>query len=223
MKIFHEDLKFIQPNRILRELLTLLFIDADPQISQHRLAKMIGVSSAMANTYIRDMNDAGWIERMGQTNRCMRYYLTPNGRQRKAVFLNRFSKDISRMYSLAKWEFEKKLMIFFNDGLHRVVFFGAADAGELVFNASLNTPMQVLAIVDNDARKHSKRFGGITVSSPELIETYHPDGVIITTFGRVDEIVRELAPLSKKGMPIRSISQPEYKEVTSTNTMEDRP
>jgi DNA-binding MarR family transcriptional regulator len=205
MRILDENLKFIIPNRIMRELLTLLHIDENSRISQHKLSKLIGVSSSMANTYIKDMSEAGWITVSGETNRTKKYFLTDLGKQKKNVFLHRFSRDIARMYSLAKKEFEKMLIEFYREGLTRVVFFGAADAGELVFNASLNLPIKILAIVDNDTGKHGKKFGELVVTSPKDIESYHPDGIIITTFGRVEEIYAELDPLRRRGIKIRNI------------------
>ena len=50
--------------------------------------------------------------------------------------------------------------------------------------------------------KHRQLFGEISVSSPDTIESFHPDGVLIASSGNVEEILKQLDPLSQKGVAV---------------------
>lgn len=195
-------LTFLRPTKTMRELFLLLSVQESQHLSQHQLARKIGVSSAMANNYMRDLVEQGVVTVSGRTNRSMKYEVTPKGQERLAVLMSAYSKEIARMYSIAKQEVEKRLIQLYEQGLRRVVLFGAAETGELVYSAAKATPMKIIGLVDNDVTKHRKLFGEISVSSPDTIESFHPDGVLIASSGNAEEILKQLEPLSQKGVAV---------------------
>jgi hypothetical protein len=186
----------------MRELFLLLSLQESELLSQHQLARRIGVISAMANNYMRVLVDVGLVKASGRTNRSMRYEVTASGLERLAFLMSGYSKEIARMYSIAKQEVERRLIQLHGQGLKRVVLFGAAETGELVYSAAKATPMKIVGLVDNDVMKHRQLFGEIPVSSPDTIESFQPDGVLIASSGNVEDILKQLAPLSEKGVPV---------------------
>jgi predicted transcriptional regulator len=50
-----ESLKFLCPTKLFRELDMLVLIKDHPWMSQHSLAKKMGITGAMANFYMKDL------------------------------------------------------------------------------------------------------------------------------------------------------------------------
>lgn len=200
-----ESLKFLCPTKLFRELNMLALIGDHPWMSQHSLAKNTGVSSAMANFYMKDLIQKKMVYAEGETNRQKRYFLTPKGKRRKRMLLNEYICGVSNLYSICKKEFEQRLRDIYRRGLRRVVFFGAAETGEIAYQAASNTELEILGIVDNDPKKHHKRMGETKVRPPECILDLNPDGVIITALGQTGEIYKQLCPLKQKGIQIKKL------------------
>ena len=88
------------------------------------------------------------------------------------------------------------------EGIKRLVLFGAATTGELVYQAARRTPVEIAAVVDNDSTKQGTPFGHLVVLAPSAIESFTPDGVLIAAFGRPDEIYQQIKHLKEKGIEI---------------------
>jgi FlaA1/EpsC-like NDP-sugar epimerase len=116
--------------------------------------------------------------------------------------MSMYSLEIARFYSIAKRQVEKRLQELHQQGLERVVLFGAAETGELVYSAAKGTNLQIVGWVDNDLAKHTIRFGEMPVTCPALIESYRPDAVLIASSGKTQEIRFQLQELSKKGITV---------------------
>ena len=183
----------------------LVLIKDHPWMSQHALAKEMGITGAMANSYMKDLTRKKMVKVEGETNRQKRYFLTPKGNRRRRILLNEYITGVSDLYSTCKKEFEQRLSALYQKGLRRVVFFGAAETCEIALQVVQHTGLEVVGIVDNDPRKHDKKMGEMKVRSPEFIEELHPDGVIITALGHPDEISQELLPLKGKGILIKKL------------------
>lgn len=195
-------LRFFRPTTAMRELFVLLSLDGTQTISQHELARRVGLSSSMAHNYMADLVCQELVAVSGLTNRSMTYRVTPKGRARLAELLRGYAKEIARLYSIAKVETEKRLQELYAQGLKSLVLFGAAETGELVYHAAKTTPVRIVGWVDNDATKHRLRFGRLRVCPPETIESYRPDGVLIASSGDTEDIYRQIRHLPAKGIPI---------------------
>jgi len=195
-------LQYLRPTKLMRELFVLLSLEEAPHLSQHQLAKKVGVSSAMSHNYMKELIEQGVVSVSGETNRNMKYAVTARGVERRAALMSAYSKEVARLYSIAKREIEQRLWELYRDGLKTVVLFGAAETGELVYSAAKATPLRIVGFVDNDAAKHRLLFGKIPVSSPDTIESYRPDGVLIASSGNTDDIAKQLDHLSHKGVAV---------------------
>lgn len=200
-----ESLKFLCPTKLFRELNMLVLIGDHPWMSQHSLAKKMGITSAMANFYMKDLIQKKMVYAEGETNRQKRYFLTPKGKRRKRLLLNEYITGVSDLYSTCKKEFEQRLQGFFRQGLRRVVFFGAAETCEVAYHAARLAGMEILGIVDNDPRKQRQKLGDIEIRPPDCIEALGPDGVIITALAHRDEIYGQLASLRQKGLSVKRL------------------
>lgn len=205
MKTFLEQedgLQFFSTTRMWKEFWLLSLIADDPTVSQHRLGRAIGASSSMTNTYIKDFVQQGWLGMTGATNRTMRYELTAAGRKMRRQLLHLYAREVARLHTAARLEYEKRLNELADGGVSRLVLFGAATTGELVYQAARHTALAIVGVVDNDADKQGHPFGSLVVMPPSAIESFQPDAVLIAAFGRPEEIYQQVRHLKEKGIEI---------------------
>ena len=199
-------LKFFKHSPLFKRLLILAAIEKDPHISQNNLAEEVGLTSSMINNYIRELSKEELISIQGKTNRTMSYNLTPRGIRVKMTLLITYTLETTGLYQDAKQEFARKLQEVYDEGIHNAVLFGASETAEILYNASKSLDLEIIGIVDNDPDKQGKLFGNLIIQPPEFIERINPDGVIIASVGRQDEIYEQINSLSSKGISIRTIS-----------------
>ena len=99
-----------------------------------------------------------------------------------------YSTEIIQLYGAAKREVAERLNSLHSDGILTLALFGAAETAEIVYAAIKDTPLTVIAVVDNDPKKQGKAFNGLIVQYPEVLKTIQVDAIVITSFGKQDEI-----------------------------------
>jgi hypothetical protein len=76
-----------------------------------------------------------------------------------------------------------------------------------VYAAMKKTQLIPIGIVDSDPKKHGKLFNGLLISKPSEIPVINPDGVIITSFGRQEEIYDYLLDLTGNNIMIKKLAE----------------
>lgn len=188
-------LRFLRPSRELREFYILRAVEDNPSASQRHIARDAMVSSTMVNNYLGEMVSRDWVDISGDTNRSYEYRITEQGRARKMDLFFLISREVVQMYGLMKQDYVRRLSALAEQGLRRVVLFGASETGELVHTASREAGLEILAIVDNDPAKHGRLIGKIAVESPQAISAHRPDAVVISSYGHGDEIEAQVRAL----------------------------
>lgn len=183
---FHS--KFLAPTKNFRRFSVLLSIYNAPEISQSQIGRITHLSSSMVNNYIKELQEEGLIEIVGDTNRTFSYHPTRSGKNELMSLLIDYSTEIIQLYGAAKREVAGILNGLHSDGIRLVALFGAAETGEVVYTAIKETPLTVIAVVDNDPKKQGKAFNGLIVQHPEVLKTISVDAIVITSFGKQDEI-----------------------------------
>lgn len=197
--LLNKSFKYLSPTKELRELYLLVAVESFSAISQSEMAKYAGISSSMVNSYIKEFQKKGYIEVKGETNRSIRYYLTHKGKEHKNKLLIDFAVEIIQTYTSVKMEFIKRLEEFYKQGLKKAVLYGASETGEVVLAAAKDSPVRIVDIVDSDVKKHGKMFHGYKILSPALLSELDVDGVIITSFGKQEEIYQSIKYLEERG------------------------
>ena len=116
---FLERAAFLSPARPLRELWLLMSLGHDESLSQHRLARRVGLSPARVNEYLRELEERGWVAREGETNRTIRYRLTEAGRSARRDAFLAFCGEMVRLYGHTKLPFRAALSELAASGLKR--------------------------------------------------------------------------------------------------------
>jgi predicted transcriptional regulator len=187
--------KYLNPTKRSRRLSVLMSIRNEPSASQHKIAKCANLSSSMVNNYIKCLKAEGVITVTGKTNRTQSYYLTRQGQNELRESLLAYSNEIVQLYSAVKCEISQIMKGFYREGIRTLVLFGVAETAEVVYAAIKNSPLVVIGVVDSDPAKHGQPFNGLIVQAPRKLEEINPDAVVITSFGKQDEIhecIREL-------------------------------
>ena len=198
--------KYINPTKHSRRLSVLLSIHKEPHTSQHKIAKSTDLSSSMVNNYIKCLQDEGTITVNGKTNRTKSYHLTSCGRNELRESLLAYSSEIVQLYSAVKREITQILNEFYQENIRTLVLFGVAETAEVVFAAIKESQLVVIGVVDSDPAKQGKSFNGIIVQEPEKLEEINPDAVVITSFGKQEEIYECIRKLVGDKIKVKKLS-----------------
>lgn len=197
------DREFIKPSKVARVLSILDALASDSDLSQQELGQRSGLSGAMVNQYLRELSAEGMINYIPANGKSFRYVLTGQGDTLRRRMFSTYSSELVRLYSSLKRTILDKLKALERKGVRKVVLFGASETCEVVLSAMRDSAFEVVAVVDNDPEKHGKIFHGQVIASPRILDDLRCQAVIVTTFGRQDEICGQLSPLSHNtGMEI---------------------
>jgi len=159
-----------------------------PEISQRKVGEIARLSSSMVNNYVKELQKQELITVTGNTNRTCEYHLTAKGRDELLSLLITYSAEIIRLYGEAKEEIVRRLHQIREDGVRRVALFGASSTAEVVAVGVNEVGLNVVGVVDSDPKKQRKRFGGLVIQPPEALRDMDVDAVVVTSFGRQEEI-----------------------------------
>ena len=200
------ELEFLSPTKQSRLLSVLFSIYDEPDTSQHKIAADTHLSSSMVNNYIKLLKQEGFITVIGKTNRTQQYHLSDSGRFMLRQSLLDYSAEIVRLYGTVKNEIANILRAFYDEGIRTIVLFGVAETAEIVYAAAKRTSLVIIGVVDSDDSKQGRIFNGLKIRSPEDIIEIRPDAVVITSFGRQEEIYQQVRTISGDGIKIRKLS-----------------
>jgi predicted transcriptional regulator len=204
IKPFH--LTFLSPTKQSRLLSVLFSIFEEPDASQHKIAGNTNLSSSMVNNYIKWLKKEGLITVEGNTNRTKQYHLSEAGRVMLRQSLLDYSAEIVRLYGSVKNEIANILKVFYNEGIRIIVLFGVAETAEIVHAAAKRTSLVIVGVVDSDKSKQGTFFNGMEIRSPKAILEIQPDAVVITSFGKQEEIYQQVRKISGDAIKIRKLS-----------------
>jgi len=196
---------FFKPTKQTRILVILNEILRNSGISQAKLARKAGISAAMANNYMKELQERGLVSAKSVNNRRTRYFLTEKGGQMQHKLMLSSSAEAIQLYGATKKTFNARFRHMHRDGIRRIALFGAAETGEVALAAVRGTPVKVVAVVDNDHVKQGKPFGNLTIAPPDILEVIDIDAVIITTFTHQAEISQQIAHLAERGVRIETL------------------
>jgi len=100
------------------------------------------------------------------------------------------------LYIHAKDEIRRQLQVIYDEGFRRVVFYGAAETGEIAVAVGHEIGFDVAGIVDSDPRKHGRSINGLLVEPPEVISVLQPEVVVISSFGYQNQIRQRVGSIS---------------------------
>tara|TARA_Y100001978_G_C23678979_1_gene427973 strand:- start:658 stop:1314 length:657 start_codon:yes stop_codon:yes gene_type:complete len=189
---------YLKPSKSTRVLAILEALTRDSGLSQFELGRRLNLSGAMVNQYLKQLQSEGLVEFMPVNGKSYRYTLTDVGHQMRRQMFSEYSSETVRLYTTIKDFVVNRLSPLLMEGKTRLALFGAYETCEVVLSALRDTDFHIMALLDNDTKKQGQLFHGHVVSAPHVLDLVECDAVVITSFGKQDEIFEQLKPYSEK-------------------------
>ncbi|MBN2139812.1 MAG: winged helix-turn-helix transcriptional regulator [Desulfovibrionaceae bacterium] len=187
--------KYLKPSKNTRVLAILDSLAGNSGLSQFELGRRLNLSGAMVNQYLRQLQERELVRFLPVNGKSYRYELTASGERSRREMFSDYSSETIRLYTTVKNFVLHKLDPLLAAGRTRLALFGAAETCEVVLSALKGSEFKTVVLLDNDPRKHGHYFNGHVISPPCVLENADCDAVVITSFGRQDEIHQQLESL----------------------------
>ena len=189
---------FFKETAKYKEILLLEFIENNDNISQPDIARHIGSSTSMVNSYIDDLEEKGFLKRFYKSSKVVKYNITTLGIKRKNYLEIVFIKELITMYLEGKEKVTHFLDKIIEKGFKDVIFYGAGDVAEIMLDiikiSEIN--INVKCLIDDDELKQSTELNGIEICALSEVYKYKHDGIIITSHAYEEEIIKKLKSIN---------------------------
>lgn len=202
-----ESLNFFNPSPLYRELLLLMSIKKNPNISQEELAKIADIAPSMVNRYIKQFVEQGYVEKSGTNKRNMIYYLTIQGSNRLQFLILLLMSEISQLFMETKEKFTKALEVLKRERKSKILLYGAGVVGKIVLNVLRTENFDVIGFIDDSPLKQGDRMYGLKVYDPKKALKIPYSMVIIASFRHSKIILKKAKEIGLKNVYVFSISE----------------
>lgn len=169
-------------------------MDGAGHVSQRRLAEAAGLGLGQVNRMIHALLAEGHVRVQDTAIRPYAYLLTAAGRAHIRQLHHEQDARVVNRYREVQERIRTQLARIRGRGIERVVFYGAGEVMEVAHPLAEGLGLRVVGVVDDDPAKRGAARSGVSVASPAVIASLHPDAVIITTLRHADEIRTRLGP-----------------------------
>jgi len=173
--------------RILEE------IEKDNSQSQRELSRKLNISLGLVNSFVKRLAQKGYFKITTIPKNRVKYILTPKGFAEKSRLTYEFIQYSFDFYKKAREKLKVLLRNLENEGVRKVVFYGASDLAEIAYVSLKETSLELAGIVDDF--KSGERFLGMTISHPSTLTGLEYDKIIVTSISSKDEMYENLVKL----------------------------
>lgn len=177
-------------NQDLRTLKILEEIERNDASSQRELAKKLDVSLGLVNSFVKRLAHKGFFKIKNIPRNRIKYILTPKGAAEKTRLTYLYIQHSLDFYKTARQKLRKLFQGFINQGVSRVVFYGATDLSEIAYLSLKETPLELVAVVDPKKVGRKKIWG--SVQHPKELSILNYDKILIAIPGKEDDIYQKL-------------------------------
>ena len=189
-----------KPTPLYKELMILNLLTKNPDVPQRTIARELGISLAMVNSYLVEYESRGLLSVTKDSTRLGEYQLTSLGHERRKILNMEFLEASLDVYNEAKDECINFLNKIIKDGFHKLLFYGAGEVCELILyvinNLNEELKLDVLAVIDDDENKIGTLITGIEVIRKEDINKYDYDGILVSSYTHNFTIKEKLKKLN---------------------------
>ena len=153
-------------------------IDNDQTTNQRDLSRKLDVSLGLVNSFIKRLVHKGYLKITTVPKNRAKYILTPKGAMEKTHLTYQYIQYSFELYRKVQKNLKKHFNELVSQGVKRVVFYGVGDVAEIAYICLRETPIKVIAIVDENTA--GKIFLGNVVKSPDILESLSFDRILIT-------------------------------------------
>jgi len=187
-----KNLHLFAPLPQLREFSLLEELGKNPFVSQRDLAIRTGIALGATNTCLRRMAERRWIQVRNINGRQREYYLTEGGIWEKERLVSKMVSRAIEHYVWIKGLMRGKLLEIQNAGIKRIVFYGVSDEMEIAYMTSQQLNLELVGIIEDGGGVSPKEIFGFKLTPVENINTLEPEGILLTSFSRIEERMNQL-------------------------------
>lgn len=191
---------FFNPAPDFREMSILRLISQQPAISQSELAKRTGIVPSMVNKYIYQMEDEGYLVKVGENRRKMTYQLTGEGKFRLQFLTISYLHEVSQLYTQSHDIFLEVLREIEHNQIKRLYLYGAGIIGGVIAEILRFEDYEILGYVDDAVDKTAKTFYDYPVYQPGQVKREQYDGVIIASFKHAEQMYLQAVDFGMKNI-----------------------
>jgi DNA-binding MarR family transcriptional regulator len=177
-------------NQELRTLQILEEIGNEHAPSQRDLARSLNVSLGLVNSFVKRLAHKGYFKVTTIPKNRVRYILTPKGAAEKTRLTYKYIKYSFEFYKNARHKLKTLFQNLEEQGVRRIVFYGASDLAEIAFLSLQETALEVVAIAD--IKRQGENFLGFQVTDPSNLGSLDFDMLLITVEKSIDSWVKAL-------------------------------
>jgi hypothetical protein len=175
-------------------------------VTQRSLSNELGVALGLTNLLMRRLISKGYVKMAGMGTRHVRYLMTAAGWEALGRATRLSLANTVRLYTETREQIRASLANAAqtcerdDNGLKRVVFYGAGDVAEIAYVSLQSTDLTLVGVVDDKKRG---QFFGLPISSAEQLSAHglgtEPFAkVVVTSILHADEI---RARLDERAVP----------------------
>lgn len=175
-------------NQDLRTLKILEEIDNDHTPSQRDLSRKLNISLGLVNSFIKRLAQKGYFKVTNIPANRVKYILTPKGAAEKTRLTYEYIQYSFEFYKRSRQELRKLFHDLVKKDVQRIIFYGATDLAEIAYVSLQETPIKLVAVVDN-LRAGEKFLGGMIIQDPSEIKLVPSDRILITAIESKKEVL----------------------------------
>ena len=177
-------------HRDIRTLKLLEEIEKNHSPSQRQLSRKLNISLGLVNSFIKRLAQKGYFKITNIPKNRVKYILTPKGAAEKTRLTYAYIKYSFEFYKNSRQKIRELFVELTQQGVKKVVFYGAGDLAEIAFLSLQETPIQLVAVVDEI--KTGKKFLGLWIKASEALISLEFDCILVTDMGPPEEIKEKL-------------------------------
>ena len=184
------DPKDLRTYQIFQEL------EKDQTPSQRDLARKLNVSLGLVNSFMKKLVLKGYFKITNIPKNRVKYILTPTGAAEKTRLTYKYIQHSFDFYKSARSQLHTLLKHLADQKIERVVFWGTGTMAEIAYITLQETPIQLIAVVDN--KNVGKKFLNFVIADSDQLDSISYDKIIVTQKKHTQEVASELI---QKGIP----------------------
>ena len=200
MNFMNKTSLIFKPTKEYNELLILnVLSDKNNSLTQRNISKLTNISLAMVNAYLSDFEDNGLVEIAHDSTRVCSYTITKLGLERKQLLNMKFLESSLVVFNKAKEECLSFINRLQERNCKNILLYGAGEVCELllyVINNFNDFSLNILGIIDDDTKRIGSKLVNVNIISPNDIDKYDYDSILISSYVHSQKIVNKLLELN---------------------------
>lgn len=186
--------------RSLKNLQLLEAIAEDKPISQRELSETLQISLGLVNSFIKRLVEKRYCTVTPIPRNRVKYILTPAGTVEKTRLTYEYISSSYQYFKTAKDRLHRLYANLQNEGVSRVVFYGAGELADIAFLSMAGTDVRLIDVID--PAKEGEMFAHFVVRATSRLKRADFDVLLITVVDNHETVLHTIKTI---GVPTEKI------------------